>query len=127
MLREFRYPRCWLGLWIAALVATVIVCLLPLPPVPLPVNHFDKLEHAVGYALLAAWAAMLFATRRGLIGSALGLLAFGIGIEGLQAMVSWRSASVGDLLANAVGTLLGAGAWFTPAAQWLQRFERRLP
>lgn len=61
-LRAFRRPRFWLGAWVAMLGATVIVCLLPMPAIAPRIDHFDKIEHAVGYALLAAYAAMLFAT-----------------------------------------------------------------
>ncbi len=123
VMRDFRRPRLWLGLWILGLIATVIVCLLPLPQLHSPVNHLDKLEHALGYAALAAGAAMLFATRRALVLVVLGLIVLGIGIEGLQALVPWRSADLLDAVANSLGALLGAATAVTPMARWLQRFD----
>jgi len=124
ILRDFRRPRLWLGLWILGLIATVIVCLLPLPQVHSPFDHLDKLEHALGYAALAASAAMLFATRRALVLVVLGLIVLGIGIEGLQTLVPWRSGDALDAVANALGALLGSTTAATPMAGWLQRFDR---
>jgi VanZ family protein len=129
MLRDFRFPRVWLGAWLLALLATLVICLLPMPKVSLGIDHLDKIEHALGYAVLAAWAAMLFATRRVLVWVAPGLLLWGIAIEGLQALVPWRSASFADVLANTVGVLIGSGVAFTPWVNALQslvaRFARR--
>lgn len=123
-LRDFRRPRLWLGLWIAALVATVVVCLVPLPRSPLPVDHLDKLEHALGYAALAVGAAMLFATGSARMLVSLGLIVLGIGIEALQALLPWRSADLLDVVANSLGVLIGASSAATPMANWLQRFDR---
>ncbi|MCK7592908.1 VanZ family protein [Lysobacter sp. CAU 1642] len=63
------------------------------------------------------------------------LLCFGALVEATQALLPWRSAEIGDLLANALGTTLGTLLAFTalPAA-WaalevrlarLARLERR--
>lgn len=125
MLRTYRFPRVWLGLWLLALLATVVVCLLPLPRMPVPIDHLDKLEHASGYAVLAAWSAMLFAARKAQMWAAFGLVVWGTGIEGLQALVPWRSASLSDVVANAVGVLVGSSVAFTPWVTALQSLEMR--
>jgi VanZ family protein len=125
-LREFRRPRLWLLLWIIALKLGLIVCLLPLPAIAVP-SGFDKIEHAVGYFLLAAYAVMLFARGRSLGFALLGLLAFGALVEALQALVPWRSAELMDWVANAIGVVLGAGLVFTPASAALQWVDRKLP
>ena len=126
-LRAFRRPALWRGAWVAMLVATVIVCLVPVPLHAPDIDHFDKIEHAVGYALLAAYAAMLFATRRAMFAAALGLFALGLAIEGLQALVPWRSTDPWDLVANGAGIALGAGVGFTPLRAVLQWVDRALP
>ena len=126
-LREFRRPAWWLGVWIALQAATVAVCLVPIPPVSTRVQHFDKVEHLVGYAVLAAYAAMLFASRRALGLAAIGLIALGAIIEVLQSMTSWRSADGGDLVANALGVGLGMLVAATPLRATLQQLDRRLP
>jgi VanZ family protein len=122
-LRPLHFPRLWLGLWLAMLAITLAVCLVPLPRLDLPVSHFDKLEHLLGYAVLSAFAAMLFATTRARVIAAMALLALGVAIEGLQALTPWRSADVLDLLANLLGVACGALVAITPAARTLQALE----
>jgi VanZ family protein len=126
-LYPLRWPRFWLGLWIALWGLAIVLCLLPLPPSPFDVQHFDKIEHVAGYAALAAFAAALFASRRALLGAALGLILLGLLIEGLQSLVPWRSADVMDLIANAVGVALGSMLTWTPLSRCLLWFERLLP
>lgn len=125
-LRPLRRPRLWLWLWILALAAGLALCVLPLPAVAVP-RGFDKIEHALGYFVLGAYATNLFARGRALAFALLGLLAFGAMIEGIQALVPWRSAELMDWLANAVGVALGGVLAFTPLATLLQRFDQRLP
>ena len=60
-LREFRRPGLWLALWALMITAVVAGSLLPareLPPVPF--DGFDKFQHLFGYAVLSAYASMLF-------------------------------------------------------------------
>jgi VanZ family protein len=123
-MRDFRHPWLWLGIWCTALVATLLVCLIPLPQMDAPVLRFDKLHHALGHALLAAWAAMLFDDRRMLLRAVTGLLLFGVAIEGLQALLPWRSAELLDIAANALGVALGAATAATPVARTLLHVER---
>lgn len=125
-LRDFARPRLWLRLWLMLLGLTLLVCLLPLPSVPVPLSHFDKLEHALGYAVLSAYAAMLFARGRGVGLAVLGLGLFGGAIELLQGVTPWRSADPLDAVFNTLGAALGALIWFTPAAAALQWVDRRL-
>jgi VanZ family protein len=125
-LRDFARPRLWLRLWLMLLGLTLLVCLVPLPSVPVPMSHFDKLEHALGYAVLSAYAAMLFARGRGLRLAILGLALFGGVIEVLQGVMPWRSADPLDAVFNTLGAVFGALIWFTPAAGALQWADRRL-
>jgi VanZ family protein len=125
-LRDFARPRLWLGLWLSLLALTGVVCLVPLPSVPVPMSHFDKVEHGLGYAVLAAYAAMLFATGRGLALAVLGLAAYGGTIEVLQGLTPWRSIDPYDALFNSLGAAVGALLWFTPAAGALYWMDRRL-
>ena len=125
MIAPLRRPRLWLGAWIAMLAATVVVSLLPMPSVPVHIENFDKIEHLVGYALLAAYASMLFAAPRW--PAWLAVFALGIVIEGLQTLVPWRSGGdVADMLANGVGVLAGAAVARTPLRHALAWFERRV-
>lgn len=123
-LRDLRWARRWLLLWIVALKLTLIVCLLPLPALVEVPRGFDKLEHALGYFLLSAYAAMLFRPGRPLFGAMLGLIALGALIEILQAALPWRSAEWMDLVANALGIGIGALVAATPLSRLLQTLER---
>jgi VanZ family protein len=126
-LRAFRRPALWVGAWVAMLMGTVIVCLVPLPFEAPPIRHFDKGGHLAGYAVLSAYAAMLFATRRALVVAMFGVIVLGAVIEGLQALVPWRSMDPWDLVANTLGIALGALVALTPLRDLLQWLDRRLP
>jgi VanZ family protein len=124
-LRPFRRPRLWLRAWFAMLALTVVVCLLP-APMPLDIEHGDKLEHFVGYALLAAYAGMLFEAAYARRLAYVAVLALGVLIEGLQTFVPWRSGGdVADMAANALGVALGTGVAITPLRHVLQWFDSR--
>ena len=126
-LRAFRRPALWRGAWVAMIAATLIVCLVPMPPTTVSIEHFDKIEHLAGYFLLSAYAAMLFATRAALGRAMLGLLALGASIEVLQALLPWRSTDAFDMVANSIGVFAGALVAFTPLRGTLQWLDRRLP
>jgi len=69
----------------------------------------DKLGHMAAYALLACSAAFGWRDRIRLPVILLAVLTCGATIEVLQAWVPGRVADWGDLLANTIGTLAGAG------------------
>jgi VanZ family protein len=75
----------------------------------------DKIEHALGYFLLAALAGTGHAGSRAEIPLMIGLIAFGLFIECLQWWLPWREFSLLDWLADGVGVF----AWVTGA--WLLR------
>ena len=84
VLKPFRWPRLWVGLWCLAIVAVAVLSLVNLsglPPVPV---GGDKVEHFLAYALLSASAMQLFATRRACIVVALLLVAMGVVLEFAQ-------------------------------------------
>jgi VanZ family protein len=95
---------------------------------PAPFSGVDKLEHLLAYALLSAYAVMLFATRRAQLAAALALVAFGVAIEGLQAtLTASRSADALDVLANAGGVTLGQLVRSTRLARLLERIDGQRP
>lgn len=126
-LREFRRPGLWLGIWALMIGAVIAGSLLPageLPPVPFA--GFDKIEHFLGYAVLSAYATMLFARLRAQALAAAGLFALGIGLEVAQGMLTAsRQAGVADALVNAFGVLAGLAVAAMPLARLLQRLDAR--
>ena len=127
LLRGFRRPRLWLALWGLMLAAVIVASLLPagdLPPAPF--DGVDKVEHFLGYAVLSAYAVMLFARRRTQALAAAGLIALGIGLEIAQgALTVSRAADSADALANALGVLAGLALAPTPLASALLWFDGR--
>jgi len=126
-LREFRRPAVWLAGWILLFALVAIGSLLPPGDLPPAWPGLDKLQHFLGYALLSAYAVMLFARMRPQALAALGVIAFGIAIEFAQA--TWTAERIGDsadAMANALGALAGLLIASTPIARWLQRLDARL-
>lgn len=79
----------------------------------------DKLLHAVGYAVLAAvvLTALRRPTGREILAVVVLVTAFGGAVEILQAPVPGRTGSVLDLVADAVGAVLGAAGWWLFGAE----------
>lgn len=125
-LRTVRWPRTWLALWIGLLLATVVVCLVPLPVALHAPRNIDKLEHALGYLVLALYAANLFAHRGARLRSYLALVLLGAAIEGAQGLTPWRSADPIDLIANVLGIVAGALLGATALGGVLARVDARL-
>jgi VanZ family protein len=73
----------------------------------------DKWLHAIGYTVLTAGLASVFdaRTRRLLLVSAVIAVVYGAGIEIVQGFLPYRSLSIADFGANAVGAALGVAVW----------------
>lgn len=129
VLREFRRSGLWLALWALMIMTVVAGSLLPareLPPIPF--DGFDKFQHLFGYAVLSAYAAMLFARMRAQAMAAAGLVLLGIGLEVAQGLLTAsRQADIADAMVNALGVLAGLAVTATPLARLLQRLDTRLP
>lgn len=90
--------------WLVALVVLGLA-LLPVSP-HLPTTGWDKVNHAMAFAVLAVLGQWSYP--RGAAAVLLSLLAYGGLIEALQALTPHRSAEWGDLLADGIGLAL---AW----------------
>lgn len=123
MLKPLRFPRLWLGLWWLAIAMTLVVCLVPPPPLALPQNS-DKVEHFLAYFLLASAAVQIYRTRVALLCAGAGLVLLGVGIEFLQgALTTDRMADPMDALANSVGVVAGMATALTPLRDLLLRLR----
>ena len=88
--------------------------------------EWDKLIHGITFALLALWYTGQYA-RSAYWRVALGLSVYGLLIEWLQSMLSYRTAEAGDLVADVIGiaigiviALLATGGWSQRAENWLK-------
>ncbi len=123
-LRPLPHLQLWRWLGRLALAITVVVCLVPMPKSPIPLEGSDKLEHALGWLLITLWYAQLTADTRALLARAAGFLALGAGIELAQSLTTWRSADPWDLLANAAGVATGVLIGMSPLRGILARLDR---
>jgi VanZ family protein len=114
--------RLWLTLGWMGVVLVILLSLMPNPPQG-HVRFEDKIGHVLAYFSLMFWFAQLHGRW---LPWALGFLALGAGLEGLQGLSGYREMSLNDLLANASGIGLGwLAAWRIP--RLLQTIEARLP
>lgn len=110
----FKVPtKVWrIGFWLC-LGCVLILALSPAPPHVLTTG-WDKANHALAFVGLSV---LLFkAYRLALSLQALILLGIGVMIELLQSQVPNRMAEWGDLLADAIGALVGYGFYKIEAA-----------
>ena len=109
------------------MVAGVVwLSLTPSPPT-LDFKESDKLGHFVGYGTLMYWFCQLYAARRARLGYGVGFAAMGVALEFAQDALGYRSFEEFDMLANALGVLLGWSAALSVRANLLVRLERLLP
>lgn len=126
-LKPLRRPRVWLGMWWGAIALVACGSLLPAMLLPVVPAGGDKLEHLLGYGLLAAIAVQLFAKRRTLLLAGFGLVLMGVLLELAQGVLtSSRAMDAMDAVANAAGVAMGLVGALTPMRDWLLRVERGL-
>lgn len=104
----------WTFAWRFALVASMALILwLSTTQLEHPVatSTWDKTNHAIAFIELILLARLGW-PHMAVIHSALIILGFGALIEIVQAPIPYRSASLLDLVADAVGIALGLGIWW---------------
>jgi len=114
--------RLWYLLGAMMLLGVGALSLLPMPDVGVG----DKFSHVVTYVVLGGWFGLLAANRRVLCWTVVGLMAFGILLELLQGMTTYRYAEWGDVLANGSGILIGITVYLTPLTRVLGFVDRKL-
>ena len=126
-----RYARRWQIAGISVLVLVFAAALVPalwfLHDVPgSSLISTDKLLHMLTFVFLTVWFCGQY-RRRSYWRVALAMLMFGLLIEACQMLLTWRSAEAGDLIADAVGIVLGlllawagAGGWSLRVEQWAE-------
>ena len=129
MLLALRHPRLWLVSGWTLVVLATIASIVPAHDLPKLGGISDKLEHIVGYGVLALWFAGIYPKARyPMIG--VGLLVMGIVIEGLQGTMNvGRQADLRDVYANSIGIVCGlvlALAWLGGWAQRVEAWTKKL-
>lgn len=104
----------WTSAWRFALIASMALILwLSTSQLDHPVvtSTWDKANHAVAFIELILLARLGW-PRLPVIHSALIILGFGVLIEIIQAPLPYRSASLLDIVADAIGILIGLAIWW---------------
>ncbi|HEX2828763.1 MAG TPA: VanZ family protein [Burkholderiales bacterium] len=101
-----KFRPLWLVLgW--CLVAAVVYLSVSHTSVAPNVENGDKIGHFVAYGTLSLWFVQLFRRPPQRFGACLALVALGVALECVQAVLPYRSFDRMDMLANACGVVLG--------------------
>lgn len=109
------------------MVAIVVyLSLMPAPP-QLEMTYGDKLQHIAAYSAMAYWFAMLeIANVNKRRWAMFALILLGGLLEFLQGLTGYRTFDTGDMLANAIGVLIGGLVGASGAGILLAWLERHL-
>jgi len=109
-----KFRQLALAAWGLAMGVVTVLALLPIEHLQMPVlDWWDKAQHALAFVVLTGWALLLWPHVAMRV--ALGMLAYGAGLEVAQWAVGWRFAEWADLAADAVGVFV---AW--SLVRWLR-------
>jgi VanZ family protein len=123
MLLPLRHPRFWLVLGWVFVAFSTLASIVPVRKLPIPPGLNDKIEHMVGYALLALWFAGIYPRSRYAVIAGL-LFLMGLVIEWLQGVMNvGRSADFRDVIANVTGIAIGLSLAWVALGGWAQRVE----
>ena len=107
LLHDRHWRRVWRWVW-ALLAAVLGVATLTPGELATGMTSNDKLDHLLGFGVLAAAGLLALApARKHQLTVGLGTLAYGALIELLQTQVPGRSGELHDVLADALGVVLG--------------------
>lgn len=125
VLKPLRHPRFWCFMWALAILAVIVISLMPPPPMP-DIQDSDKIGHFLGYFILASCAVQLFRNWTGLLIAGACLVLLGMGIEVAQgSLTDNRMQDIMDGLANTAGVLVGVVSRLAPWRDLLLRLDGR--
>ena len=120
----YRFRRIWLLVGCGMVAAVVVLSLIPVE-VDLGEDS-DKLAHFLAYGSLSLWFGMIFTGTSRQFGITVAIVALGVVLEFLQGLTGYRTFSIADMIANALGAVLGWGLAQTPLKNGLVWIERRI-
>jgi VanZ family protein len=121
---ELRFGLWYWGLGVLALGLGLLVALQPASRLA-PFDLNDKLLHGLAFTLFMLWFGAL-RRQRGVWQVAVALCVYGLGIELLQAMTTYRQADPLDFVADLCGVLLGWVLGWAGLRRWPEILERWL-
>ena len=106
LIRPITLRRVWRVIGGGLILLVIWLSLTP-HPIEIPVEQGDKLGHLAAYGTLMFWFAQLDARQRTRLAYAVAFVALGVALEFAQGLTDYRVFEVADMVANAVGVLLG--------------------
>lgn len=123
---EFKYKHLWLAIGYGLVLFVVYVSVTSTPPeIELGFEFQDKLFHALAYFSLMFWFAQIYHIKKQRLLFALAFVALGVSMEGVQSFDPERYAELGDMVANALGVVIGILVTKKSFKNLLTQFERR--
>lgn len=119
---NLRYLKAWRSIGLMMIVAAFVVSLIP-SPLRITSHYVDKQYHFITYASMMYWFVQIYGRERHLW-LAIGFVAMGAAIEGLQYLTGYRMAEFLDAVANTVGVVVGWALFQTPLGQLVQRLDK---
>ena len=116
---ELRLAKVWFALAYLVLLAYGVVSLIPAPDM----GGSDKVAHFVAYAVLSAWFSLLVEQRKSLWLILFGLIGYGLLLEFLQSLTSYRQGDMADAVANSLGVIVGLAFYFSPLRRILRLID----
>ncbi len=117
------FQALWYGIGFCMLAVVTVLSLLPVTG---DVGVNDKVMHLFVYACLSSWFSLIVRRSQSLVGICVGLIVFGLLMEFLQGLTTYRSAELADAIANSIGVLIGLGIYFTPLHRLVRKLETQL-
>ena len=124
--RSLHHYYWWTTAGYAVIGLVAYLSLTPTPPKLIEAPFIDKLEHLIAYSILMGWFAQIYVTRNRQIILAILFCLLGIMLEILQGVGGQRFFEYGDMMANALGVLLGWWLSNGVCRGWLARVDHFL-
>ena len=119
---ELHLRKIWTGIGYALLVAVAVLSLIPGPEV----GDSDKLLHFLTYMLLSGWFSLIVKYPRSLWLVLVGLISFGLLMEYLQGLTSYRMQDIDDAMANSLGVMVGIVSRYSALREMMMKVDRYL-
>jgi len=119
---ELHLRKTWTGIGYVLLVAVAVLSLVPGPDV----GGSDKLLHFFTYLLLSGWFSLVVKNLKSLWLVLFGLIAFGLLLEYLQGLTSYRMQDINDAMANSLGVMVGIASRFSLLRDTMVKVDRYL-
>lgn len=120
---ELKMTKFWFVLTLFVLLAYGILSLIPTGP---DMGDSDKLAHFLAYAILSAWLSLLVKQRKSLWYILFGLIGYGLFLEFLQSLISYRVGDLVDAVANGLGVITGLFIYFSPLRRVFRQVDNWL-